>query len=365
MAAIAPWMDKLGIRFPIIQAPMTGTSSPALAAAVSQAGGLGSIGLGAYGLEQAQAHIEETQRLTQAPVNINLFCHASSHCPPEAERAWLRHLAPDFLKLKATPPWELEDLYPSVIGNQALQAMVLAQRPKVVSFHFGLPEQSFIQALKKAGCLTMATATCLEEALQIEQAGIDVLVAQGVEAGGHRGVFQPERDQYIGTFALVQLLARHTGLPVVAAGGIMNGAGIAAALQLGACAAQMGTAFVSCPESLASPAYRAALASPKAMQTRITSAISGRPARGIVGRMHELGDSYDQALPPYPWPYFANKALQKAAEAQQQMGYAPYWAGQGAALARSMPAAELVKTLVEEWFDAREDWNLSSRPRVF
>ena len=349
MTALAPWMQRLGMQLPIIQAPMTGTSTPELAAAVSQAGGLGSLGIGAYTLEQSQADILRTRALTGAPFNVNLFCHHNSPHHPEHEQAWLHYLAPEFARFGAQPPTHLRDIYPSAVGNGPLQAMIVALRPAVVSFHFGLPESHFLAAVRQAGCLTMACATSLEEALQIEQAGIDVLIAQGVEAGGHRGVFDPQHDQRMGTLGLVQLLARHTRLPVVAAGGIMDGAGIAAALQLGACGVQMGTAFVLCPESSASAAYRSALQSPRSLHTQVTCALSGRPARGIVNRLHQLGEEYGQPLPPYPMVYDATKALHQAASAQDNHDYAPFWAGQGAPLGRALPAAELVKTLGQEW----------------
>lgn len=353
MTAIAPWMDQLGLRHPIIQAPMAGTSTPELAAAVCQGGGLGSLGLGALSVEAAQAEIERTRALTQAPFNVNLFCHHNGQHDSAREAAWLQYLAPEFAKFGAQPPQRLHNIYASAVGNGPLQSMVLQQRPAVVSFHFGLPEQHFIDALRRAGCLTMACATTLDEALQIEQAGIDVLVAQGIEAGGHRGVFDPAHDQCMGTLGLVQLLVRHTRLPVVAAGGIMDGAGIAAALQLGACGVQMGTAFVLCPESNASAAYRAALQSPSSLRTALTSAISGRPARGLVSRLHQLGQAYGQPLPDYPMVYDAAKALHQVASAQGCHDYAPFWAGQGAALGRAMPAAQLVKTLGQELREAQ------------
>ena len=240
-----------------------------------------------------------------------------------------------------------------LLGNTALQQLILAQRPAVVSFHFGLPEPDFLAALKAYGCITLACATDLDEALAIEQAGIDVVIAQGVEAGGHRGVFDPARDQMLGTLALVQLLVQRTRLPVVAAGGIMDGAGIAAVLQLGACAAQMGTAFVPCPESNANAAYRQALLNKEHTRTAVTSAISGRPARGLVNRLHALGAAYPGSLPAYPQVYDAGKALHQAASAQGCTDFAPFWAGQGVALARALPAAQLVQVLAAELAQAQ------------
>lgn len=342
------WMARLGLRHPIVQAPMAGTSTPALAAAVSEAGGLGSLGIGASGVEQARQQIVQARALTGRPVNINLFCHRPAQADAQREAAWLAHLAPEFARFGAQPPAALNDIYATAVGNAALQAMLLQERPAVVSFHFGLPEQDFIDALRAAGIVTLASATTLDEARQVEQAGVDAIVAQGMEAGGHRGCFDPAEDRLMGTFALVQVLARQARRPVIAAGGIMDGEGIAAALRLGACAAQMGTAFILCPESAASPAYRAELRSARAHHTGITAAISGRPARGIVNRLHALGASHGQPLPDYPRVYDAGKALHQAAAAQGCADYAAHWAGQGAPLAREMPAADLVATLARE-----------------
>lgn len=342
------WQARLGMRHPIIQAPMAGTSTPALAAAVSEAGGLGSVGIGAYSVEQAEQHIAQTHALTRRAFNVNLFCHQTAPADAQREAHWLAYLAPEFARFGTTPPAALRSIYGTAVGNAPLQAMLLRQRPQAVSFHFGLPEQDFIAALRDAGITTLACATTLEEALQIEQAGVDVIVAQGMEAGGHRGCFDPAQDLLLSTFALVQLLVRHTRLPVVAAGGIMDGGGIAAALQLGASAVQMGTAFILCPESAASPAYRAELQSERARDTAITAAISGRPARGMANRLHQLGRDYGQHLPGYPMVYDAGKALHQAAAAQGCSAYAAHWAGQGAPLARAMPAAELVALLAAE-----------------
>ena len=342
------WMARLGLQHCIIQAPMAGTSTPQLAAAVSNAGALGSVGIGAYGVEQARQHITQTQALTDRPFNVNLFCHQPPEANAEHEAAWLRYLAPEFERLGAQAPSGLRCIYESAVGNAPLQAMVLELRPAVVSFHFGLPEQSFIAALRAAGITTLACATNLDEARQIEQAGVDVIVAQGMEAGGHRGAFVPEADRLMGTFALVRLLVRECRLPVVAAGGIMDGAGIAVALDLGASAVQMGTAFILCPESAASPAYRAELQSDQAQHTAITAAISGRPARGMFNRLHQLGSDYAGQLPAYPMVYDAGKALHQAASSQGSSDYAAHWAGQGAPLARAMPAAQLVQTLMQE-----------------
>ncbi|CAD5108921.1 NAD(P)H-dependent flavin oxidoreductase [Zestomonas carbonaria] len=340
----------LGIQHPIIQAPMAGVSTPQLAAAVSNAGGLGSLGIGASSVEQVRGLIAETRSLTSRPFNLNLFCHRPAQSDAVREAAWLEHLRPFFAEFGANPPAALREPYPSFVADPAMLELLLAERPAVVSFHFGLPDAETLRALKAAGIVLLASATNLDEARQVEEAGIDGLIAQGVEAGGHRGLFDPAQgDAGIGTLALVRLFVRHTRLPVIAAGGIMDGAGIAAALVLGAGAAQLGTAFILCPESSANAAYREALQSPRAQHTGITAAISGRPARGLVNRMHREVDVPGAPLPDYPIAYDAGKALHAAASAKGCHDFAAHWAGQGASLARALPAAELVKVLVEEW----------------
>src|SRR5690606_33550312 len=225
----------------------------------------------------------------------------------------------------------------------------LKQRPELVSFHFGLPAQERIDALKSASIKVAACATSLEEALAIQAAGADLIVAQGYEAGGHRGVFDGRQDLRLGTMALVRLIASKTRLPVVAAGGIMDGRGIRAAMALGACGAQLGTAFILAPESSANPAYRAMLKSERAWHTHVTSVISGRPARGIYNRfMRELEQAGGPAIPAYPMAYDAGKALHEAAAAQGNFEFGAMWAGQGAPLVRDMSAADLVAALVAE-----------------
>ncbi len=340
----------LGIEFPIIQAPMVGVSTPALAAAVSNAGALGSIGIGASTPAQARAMLAETRALTSRPFNVNLFCHRPAVADAQREAAWLEHLRPLFAEFGAEPPASIREIYKSFLADPEMAQMLLDERPAVVSFHFGLPSRDWIDALKAAGIRLLASATSLEEARLVEAAGVDAIVAQGIEAGGHRGVFEPEKgDAGIGTLALVRLIARNCRLPVIAAGGIMDGQGIRAALALGAEGAQLGTAFVPCPESAANTAYRAALQGERAYQTRITAAISGRAARGMVNRLWtDLDTAAAPALPDYPNTYDAAKALHAAASAKGCNDFAVQWAGQGAPLAREMPAAELVKVLVEE-----------------
>lgn len=342
---------RLQIRYPIVQAPMAGVSTPELAAAVSNAGGLGSIALGASTVEQAREMIRETKALTDRPFNANVFCHVPAVADPARERAWVEYLSPLFAEFGAPPPTSLREIYASFVTDDSMLALLLEQKPAVVSFHFGLPAVSWIERLQAAGIVTLASATTPDEAAQCQRAGVDAIVAQGVEAGGHRGVFDPgQGDDEIGTMALVRMLNRQTRIPVIAAGGIMDGRGIAAAMALGASAVQMGTAFILCPETAASAAFRSQLKSERAHHTRITAAISGRAARGIANRMYSLlDDASAPALPDYPIAYDAAKALHAAASAKGNHEFAAHWAGQGAPLARELPAAELMEQLVAEW----------------
>ncbi|WP_115717618.1 NAD(P)H-dependent flavin oxidoreductase [Gallaecimonas mangrovi] len=347
-------LARLGVTFPLLQAPMAGVSTPALAAAVSNAGGLGALGLGASSADKARQLIKETRALTDKPFNVNLFCHQPASSDRLREAAWLAHLAPYFAEFGAKPPEQINEIYQSFVVDDAMLKLLLDEKPAVVSFHFGLPPQSAIAALKAAGIVLLASATNLAEAKHIEAAGLDAIVAQGVEAGGHRGVFDPERDDEIGTLALVRLLSQHCTLPIIAAGGIMDGLAIQAAMTAGAGAVQLGTAFILCPESAADANYRAALKSDKALHTAITANISGRPARGLPNRFYSAIADNAPVLPAYPNTYDAGKALAAAAKAKGVDDFAAQWAGQGAPLARELPAGELVKVLMAELVVARK-----------
>ena len=333
----------LGTGLPLIQAPMAGVQDEALALAVARAGGLGSLPCALLEPARLEAALQTFAAQPQ-PINLNFFCHTMAEPDPGAEQRWRQALAPYYDEYGIAPP------APSTAGarrplDAATVELLAPFRPRIVSFHFGLPDAARLAALRDTGITLLATATSPREAAQAEAAGVHALVAQGIEAGGHRGVFDGLPDERIGTFALVRLLVRQSRLPVVAAGGIMDGAGVAAALRLGAAAAQLGTAFIACPESSASPGHRAALADGRG--TVVTAAISGRPARGLENRFTaEFGAGED--APGYPFTYDAGKALHQAAMARGEEGYAAWWAGQGAPLARAMPAAALVATLVRE-----------------
>ena len=343
-------LTMLNIRYPIIQAPMAGVSTPALAAAVSEAGGLGSVAVGTSTPQQARAAIAAVRGHTNGPFNVNVFTHAPATGDPAREAAWLAWLRPHFERFGAQPPAALKEIYRSFLADEAMFELLLAERPAVVSFHFGLPAKRHIEALKAAGSVLFTTATSLDEALQIEAAGIDVIVAQGIEAGGHRGMFDPGApDAALPTFALLRQLSGKVTVPLVAAGGIMDGNDIRTALSLGASAVQMGSAFIACPESSAPPHHRALIARGADLQTELTAVISGRPARGIVNRLFlDAGAAGHPPLPDYPIAYDAAKALHAAASAHGNQDYSVNWGGTGFARARSMPAGELVAALVAE-----------------
>jgi nitronate monooxygenase len=343
-------LERLGIRVPIFQAPMAGVSTPALAAAVSNAGALGGIAVGASDAAGARAMIGELRGATARPFNVNVFVHAAARSNPDREAAWLAGLAPTFRRYEAEPPAALRPIYPSFNDDDAMLAALVDAAPAVVSFHFGLPHAGRAAALRARGVTLIGSVTSVAEGLQAERAGLDAVVAQGYEAGGHRGVFEPGApDGQLGTLVLTRLLVQRLHVPVIAAGGIMDGAGIAAVLGLGAVAAQLGTAFVACPESSAGAAYRAALLSGDAAHTVMTTSISGRPARSLVNRFTALGATLSSLTPPdYPIAYDAGKALHAAAVQHGEHGYGAHWAGQGAPLARALPARELIAALARE-----------------
>jgi nitronate monooxygenase len=344
-------LEILGIDLPIIQAPMAGVSSPAMAAAVSNAGALGSLGVGATDAQGARRMIAAVREQSRRSLNVNVFCHQPAKADNALEAAWLEHLRPHFQRFGAKPPLVLKEIYRSFVEDDAMLAALLADKPQVVSFHFGLPCADWIRALREAGIVLLASVTNVADGVAVVKAGVHAVVAQGYEAGGHRGVFDPDaEDDCLGTMALTRLLVRQLDVPVISAGGIMDGAGIAAVLRLGASAAQLGTAFIVCTESDADGGYRQALAGDAANHTVMTRVISGRPARCLRNRFTELGAGIlPRQIPSYPITYDAGKALNTVAKSAREAGYGAQWAGQGAPLARTaLPAAELVAALAEE-----------------
>jgi nitronate monooxygenase len=294
--------------------------------------------------------IAAVRALSNRSLNVNLFCHQPATADARREAAWLARLRPEFDRVGAEPPAVLREIYKSFREDEDMLATLLAARPKVVSFHFGLPAPDWVRAMREAGIVLLGSATNLREAQLAASAGVHAIVAQGYEAGGHRGMFDPDgEDSQLGTIALTRLLVRELDVPVIAAGGIMDGAGIAAVLRLGASAAQLGTAFVATDESAADEGYRAALFSEAAHHTVMTRAISGRPARCLANRFTSFGAGVvPEDVPCYPVAYDAGKSLHAAAKATGDFGYGAQWAGQGAPLARSLPAGRLMADLIAE-----------------
>lgn len=348
MAIETRFTKLLEIDLPIVQAPMAGVSTPEMAAAVSNGGGLGSISVGAANAEKARDAIAATRQITNAAFNVNLFAHDPARANPAREAAWLAMLRPQFAEFDAEPPSALNEIYRSIKDDDEMLEALIELAPPVVSFHFGLPSAERIGKLRSRGIVLFASATTVEEARAVEDAGVDVVVAQGWEAGGHRGIFDPDEDRMIGTMALVPQVVDAVSIPVVAAGGITDGRGIAAALVLGADAVQLGTAFIGADESSAPEAYRSMLASPRGTRTAVTNAISGRAARGIENRfMIEYRDGPD-LVPDYPIAYDAGKALAAAASGAGNSDFSAMWAGQAAALCKFEPSGAILARLTEE-----------------
>jgi nitronate monooxygenase len=335
--------DLLGIELPIIQAPMAGASTPEMVIAVSNAGGLGSLPSAMYSETQLRATLDSVRAGTRKPINVNFFCHANPIDDPERQIAWRRLLARYYLEAGLNPE------QPVAAGGRApfdaaFCAVVEEYRPEVVSFHFGLPSTALLARVKDTGARVISSATTLAEALWLEERGVDAIIAMGWEAGGHRGNFlTDDMTTQVGTFALVPRIVDAVSVPVIAAGGIVDGRGVAAAFALGASAAQVGTAYLFTPEANISAVYRDALASADA--TVITNLFTGRPARGIVNRlMSEIGPISDLA-PPFPTAGAALAPLRRVAEAEGRGDFSPLWAGQAFRLARTMSAEELTRSL--------------------
>ena len=338
---------RLGIRYPIIQAPMAGSSTPVLAIAVSKAGGLGSLGLAMHPEEALRADCATVSNATDTPYNANFFVHSEPVDDLERVDDTRSLLAPYYRELGLGKVPEAITPIPS-FNETHLQA-VLDLRPPVVSFHFGLPSDDALKAIKAAGLFTLSSATNVAEARELEARGVDAVIAQGFEAGGHRGTFlKPYERGHVGTLALVPQIVDAVSVPVIAAGGIGDGRGIAAALALGASAVQLGTAFLTCPESAAHPLYRQALNEARDDQTRITHAFSGRPARGLANRYLLEMAGHETRYPDFPILNTLTGPLRKASAKENNPDFLSLWSGQSAAMSKNLPACELIQLLVTE-----------------
>lgn len=335
----------LGIELPIIQAPMAGSQGSALTVAVSNAGGLGSLPCAMLGIDALRSELATIKAQTSKPFNVNFFCHASPEVSAEREATWRAELAPYYEELGIDASTIAAG--PGRAPFSAEAAEVIEEiGPAVVSFHFGLPSAELLARVKARGAKVLSTATTVEEARWLEAHGVDAIIAQGLEAGGHRGIFLSEDlSTQVGTFALVPQIVREVKVPVIAAGGIADRKGVVAALALGAAGVQIGTAYLLCPEATTSPVYRAALRSEAARHTTLTNLFSGRPARGIVNRlMREIGP-ISQDAPAFPLATAAIFPLRARAESQGSGDFSPLWSGQNASGCKEIPAAELTREL--------------------
>jgi nitronate monooxygenase len=340
-------IDLFGIEVPIIQAPMAGASGSAMAVATSEAGGLGSLPCAMLDAAKVRAELGVICQRTTKPINVNFFCHTPAQPDASQEASWKARLAVYYTELgldaSASPP--AVDRAPF---DETMCEIIEELKPEVVSFHFGLPEPSLLNRVK-ASCLVMSSATTVEEARWLEERGCDAIIAQGYEAGGHRGMFLTDNPStQVGTLALVPQVVDAVTVPVVAAGGIADGRGIAAAFALGASGVQIGTAYLFTPESLINPLHRAALHVARDDQTALTNVFSGRPARGLMNRvMREVGPMSDVA-PVFPTAGNALAPLKAKAEASGVSDFSSLWSGQSASLGREIGASDLTRQLAEE-----------------
>lgn len=345
-------LDLFGIEHPIVLAPMAGAMDWELAAAVAEGGGLGSLPCAMLSPQQAREQVEKFRARAEKPLNLNFFCHKPPALDNAREAAWRDRLKPYYVELgvdpNAAPPGGGRAPF-----DDAMCELVTELKPEVASFHFGLPEKRLLARVKAAGCKVIASATTAREARWLEEHGVDAVVAQGCEAGGHRGIFLSEdvlKDiaAQPGTMALVPQVVDAVKVPVIAAGGIADARGIAAAFALGAAGVQIGTAFLHAPESKISPMHRKALAEARDDETVLTNVISGRPARGILNRLLREVGPISPLAPEFPLATPALMPLRAAAEKQGSGDFSPLWSGQAGRMGRAVPAAELTRQLAAE-----------------
>ena len=349
----SPWpnrrlLDPWGIDHPIIQAPMAGSTGAEMAVAVRAAGGLGSLPCGLLTPKQVREETAKIRAQAPKPINLNFFCHRPK--PDEAaETAWHKRLAPYYLELGLDPNAPLPTPPLRRPFDAEMCDAVVELKPEIVSFLFGLPEEPLVSRIKAAGCFLLTTATTVEEGRWLEEHGADAVIAQGAEAGGHRGVFlTTDVATQVGTFALVPQMADALKVPVIAAGGIADGRGIAAALTLGASAVQMGTAYLFCKESRISALHRVALKTAHDNSTVLTNVFTGRPARAIVTRLVREQGPLSEIVPPYPLAANSVQPLRTAAESKASTDFTLLPAGQAAPLGRELGAGEMTRVLAAE-----------------
>ncbi|UGY14987.1 NAD(P)H-dependent flavin oxidoreductase [Bradyrhizobium septentrionale] len=338
-------IDRFKTEFPIVLAPMAGVMDAELVIAVAQGGGLGSLPCAMLSAEKAREQVNIIRQRVSAPINLNFFCHKAVDADPAREAQWRQRLAPYYREHGLDPDAPINAANRAPF-DAAFCAVVEELKPEIVSFHFGLPEPKLLQRVKSAGATVMSSATTVKEAIWLEENGADVIIAQGADAGGHRAMFLTETiAEQPGTFSLLPQVVDAVKVPVVAAGGIADGRGIAAAFALGASAVQIGTAYLRCPESKVTAAGRIALAQASDESTVITNVMTGRPARGVANRvMREVGPISPDA-PAFPHAATALGPLKAAAEKQDKVDFTNLWAGQAVRMGKEMPAAELTRAL--------------------
>ncbi|WP_022723687.1 nitronate monooxygenase family protein [Rhodopseudomonas sp. B29] len=336
-------LDLFGIEFPILLAPMAGAMDAELAIAVAKGGGLASLPCAMLSADKAREQVGIFRQQVSAPINLNFFCHTPVQPDAAREAVWRQRLAAYFTEYGLDPSMPVPAASRAPF-DEAMCALVEELRPEVVSFHFGLPEKSLLDRVKACGAKVIASATIVREAIWLEEHGVDAIIAQGAEAGGHRGMFMTESiGQQPGLFALLPQIVDAVRVPVIAAGGIADGRGTAAAFALGASAVQMGTAYLRCPESKISTPARSALAQASDDGTVITNVMTGRPARGVINRvMREVGPVTADA-PAFPHASAALGPLKAAAEKQGRVDFTNLWAGQAVRLGKELPAEELTR----------------------
>ncbi len=338
--------EFLGTAHPIIQAPMAGVQDSTLALAVSAAGGLGSLPCAMLSQDAIKAELETLKAQTNKPINLNFFCHTPPTPNKEAEKQWRNALQPFFSEYDIDP-----NNIPEGPGrepfNHDIADIIEDYKPAIISFHFGLPDKSLLARVKAWGTKIISSATTIEEALWLEANGVDGIIAQGLEAGGHRGMFlSDDLNTQMGTFALLPQIIKRVNVPVISAGGIADVHGVASALELGATAVQVGTAYLLCNESKVTELHRNALKNENSHLTAVTNVFSGRPARGIINRaISELGP-LSKYTPDFPLAATAITALRSKAEAQGSSSFSPLWSGQNASGCKEISAFDLTKELV-------------------
>ncbi len=333
-----------GLSSPIVQAPMAGVQGSALAAAVSAAGGLGGLPCAMLAPDAIRQEVARIRERTDRPFNLNFFCHTPPAPDTAREEHWQQLLAPYYSELGVAPGGR-QGAARRPFDAEALQ-VVAEFKPAVVSFHFGLPSDDLLRAVKAHVPTVLSSATTVEEARWLEAHGADGIIAQGLEAGGHRGHFlSDDLTRQMGTIALLPQIVHAVSVPVIAAGGIADAAGVRAALALGAAAVQIGTAYLLCPEASTSPVHQDAILSHDNRHTAVTNLFTGRPARGIVNRlMRDLGPLRDE-VPAFPLAASAIAPLRAAAEAEGRGDFSPLWAGQNVSGCRQVPAGALTRAL--------------------